>query len=451
MKRLFNLPLYTQITIGLVLGIIFAILSSTLGFSSFTINWIDPFGEIFIRALKLIAIPLVLFSIIKGITGLSDTTRLGRLAVKTITIFLTTTVIAITIGLTIVNTIKPGELVSDEQRLANREKYELWVAGTDGVELLDGEKSSTDAMLEKRIKEANAAKQNKPLQFLVDIVPDNIFKALADSSLMLQIITFALFFGVTLLYVNQQTVKPILDFVDGANEVFIGMVNILMKGAPFFVFALMAGVISKLAGDDTAKMIEVFKGLSWYTLTVLLGLAIVLFGLYPLIATIISKRVNYRGFFKAMGPAQLLALSTSSSAATLPVTMECVNNNLKVDKSISSFVLPIGATVNMDGTALYQAVAVVFLAQFHMVDLTLAQQITIVLTAVLASIGSAAIPSAGLIMMVLILESVGLNPAWIAIIFPVDRILDMCRTVVNVTGDCVVTLVVDSTEKKVGV
>lgn len=446
--RLIKLPLYTQITIGLVLGILFAIFSSTLGFSAFTISWIDPFGEIFIRALKLIAIPLVLFSIIKGITGLSDTTKLGRLAFKTICIYLLTTVIAITIGLTIVNTIKPGELVSDDQRQANRAKYEMWVAGTDGVELIDGEKSGTDAMLEQRIKDADAAKNRKPLQFLVDIVPDNIFKALSDGGMMLQIIFFAIFFGVTLLFVDQKTVKPVLDFVDGANEVFIGMVNILMKGAPFFVFALMAGVISKLAGDDTSKMIEVFKGLSWYSLTVLIGLGTILFGLYPLIASILSKRVNYRSFFKAMGPAQLLALSTSSSAATLPVTMECVNNNLKVDKNISSFVLPIGATINMDGTALYQAIAVVFLAQFHMVDLTLAQQITIVLTAVLASIGSAAIPSAGLIMMVIILESVGLNPAWIAIIFPVDRILDMCRTVVNVTGDAVVTLVVDSTEKK---
>ncbi len=230
--------------------------------------------------------------------------------------------------------------------------------------------------------------------------------------------------------------------MDSAMEVFLKMVDLVMQAAPFFVFALLAGVVSKMAGDDISKVYEIFKGLSWYSLTVFLGLMLMIFLIYPLLVKIFVKKIPYKGFFKAMAPAQTLAFSTSSSAATLPVTMECVEENLGVDKKITSFVLPIGATVNMDGTCLYQAVAVVFLAQLHMIDLTLGQQLTIVLTATLASIGSAAVPSAGLVMLIIVLESVGLNPAWIAIIFPVDRILDMFRTVVNVTGDATVCTII---------
>jgi Na+/H+-dicarboxylate symporter len=219
-----------------------------------------------------------------------------------------------------------------------------------------------------------------------------------------------------------------------------------MQAAPFFVFALLAGVVSKMAGDDIGKVYEIFKGLSWYSLTVVVGLLFMIFILYPLILKLFVKKIPYAGFFKGISPAQTLAFSTSSSAATLPVTMECVEENLGVDKKITSFVLPIGATVNMDGTCLYQAVAVVFLAQLHMIDLTLGQQMVIVVTATLASIGSAAVPSAGLVMLIIVLDSVGLNPAWIAIIFPVDRILDMIRTVVNVTGDATVSSIIANGE-----
>ena len=215
-----------------------------------------------------------------------------------------------------------------------------------------------------------------------------------------------------------------------------------MKAAPFFVFALLAGVVSKMAGNDISKVTQIFKGLSTYSLTVFVGLVFMIFVTYPLILKIFTRVIPYKGFFKAMSPAQTLAFSTSSSAATLPVTMECVEENLGVDKKITGFVLPIGATVNMDGTSLYQAVAVLFLAQIHMIDLSIAQQLTIVLTATLASIGSAAVPSAGLVMLIIVLESVGLNPAWIGIVLPVDRILDMCRTVVNVTGDATVSSVI---------
>jgi len=259
---------------------------------------------------------------------------------------------------------------------------------------------------------------------------------------MLQIIFFAIFFGMCLLYIPSKKAKPVLDFVDSANEVFLKMVHLVMQAAPFFVFALLAGVVSKMAGDDIGKVVEIFKGLSWYSLTVLIGLLLMIFVVYPIILKIFVRKIPYKGFFKGMSPAQTLAFSTSSSAATLPVTMECVEENLGVDKKITSFVLPIGATVNMDGTSLYQAIAVVFLAQMHMIDLTVTQQLIVVITATLASIGSAAVPSAGLVMLIIVLDSVGLNPAWIAIIFPVDRILDMFRTVVNVTGDATVCSII---------
>lgn len=442
-KKYKNSPLHIKIIFGLIAGIIFAVVSSALGISQFTIDWIDPFGTIFIRALKMIAVPLVLFSIIKGITGLHDVSKLGRLGLKTILLYLSTTVVAITVGLVLVNTIKPGNLVDEAQRLENRKSYESWVANKDGVELMDAPSSE---MMSEKMEAAQQQKEAGPLQFLVDMIPENLFSSLGDNGLMLQVIVFALFFGICLLFIEKSFAEPVIKLVDGLNEVFLKMVDIVMQAAPFFVFALLAGVVSKMAGDDPYKVIEIFKGLGWYSLTVVLGLAIMVFGFYPGIMTLLRKKLSYKKFFRAIGPAQMLAFSTSSSAATLPVTMDCVNDNLKVPKSISSFVLPIGATVNMDGTSLYQAVAVIFLAQFHMVDLTLGQQLMIILTASLASIGSAAVPSAGLIMLIIVLESVGLNPAWIAIIFPVDRILDMCRTVVNVTGDATVSTLVAQSE-----
>lgn len=460
-----KLALHWQIIIGLAAGIVWAVLSSTLGWSEFTLNWINPFGTIFINLLKLIAVPLVLFSIISGVSGLTDTASLGRMGFKTLAAYLVTTVFAISIGLTLVNLIKPGALVDDDQRRSNRVRYELWVAETEGVEklddlnllsqLTDAERNelraedqalAENSVVKSKMESAKKTKDSGPLQFVVDMVPSNIFFSLNDNGLMLQIIFFALFFGVTLLYVPKEHSAPVIAFINGTNEVFLKMVDIVMKGAPFFVFALLAGTLSEMAGDDLGSVIEIFKGLGWYSLTVVLGLALMIFVVYPFIMVVIVKRKSYREFFNAIGSAQMLAFSTSSSAATLPVTMECVQDNLGVSEKITSFVLPIGATVNMDGTSLYQAVAVIFLAQFHLVDLSVVQQLTIILTATLASIGSAAVPSAGLVMLIIVLESVGLNPAWIAIVFPVDRILDMCRTVVNVTGDATVATIIAGTE-----
>lgn len=460
-----NLPLHWKIIIGLIAGIIYSLVSSALGWNQFTQNWIDPFGVIFIRLLKFIAVPLVLFSIIGGVSGLPDPSKLGRMGAKTLLAYVITTVAAVTVGLVFVNLLQPGDYIDETQRVKNRLKYELWAESTPGGRILDEERflskpeyaelvaqaeqamktELSDASVQERMKAAEQFKEAGPLQFLVDFVPDNIFAALTDSGRMLQVIFFGIFFGVMLLLIPAEKANPVRQIIDGVNEVFLKMVEVVMEAAPFFVFALMAGVISKMASTP-AEVIEIFKGLLSYSVVVALGLFFMIFVFYPLITSFFVRKLSYGGFFRRISPAQFLAFSTSSSAATLPVTMECVRDNIGVSQNVTNFVLPIGATVNMDGTSLYQAVAVVFLAQMHLVDLTLGQQLTIVLTATLASIGSAAVPSAGLVMMIVVLQSVGLNPAWIAIIFPVDRILDMCRTVVNVTGDATVSTLIAQTE-----
>jgi Na+/H+-dicarboxylate symporter len=262
---------------------------------------------------------------------------------------------------------------------------------------------------------------------------------------MLQVIFFALFFGISLAFLKGPKADSVILFFDGMNDVFIKMVHIIMKGAPFFVFCLMAGVLAKSA-DTMSELIDIFVQLGYYTIIVFGGLMFMLFIFYPTMLKVFGVQIGYREFFKGLSPAQFLAFSTSSSAATLPVTIECATENLKIPEKVTDFVLPIGATVNMDGTSLYQAVAVIFLAQLHDVDLSIAQQLGIVATATLASIGAAAVPGAGLIMLMIVLDSVGLNPLWIAIVLPVDRILDMCRTVVNVTSDVTVSAIIAKSE-----
>ncbi|MEL6561185.1 MAG: dicarboxylate/amino acid:cation symporter [Bacteroidota bacterium] len=464
-----KLPLHIKVIIGLLLGALYAFLSVQFGWNSFTLNYIKPFGDIFINILKLIAVPLVLFSIITGVASLKDIRKLGRMGAKTIGLYLVTTVIAVTVGLVVVNIAKPGEKVSETLRKEFRISYELWQKRTPGVEKLDDmclscqaeNKALVDAVIEKegqqetnewvedKLQKTEAAKNQGPLQPLVDVVPSNLFKALADMS-MLQIIFFAVFFGVVLVSIPKDKAEPVFKVVDGLNEIFVKMVMIVMEAMPIFVFALMAGQIVKAAGTDPDKFFSLLEFLSWYSVVLVIGLAFMVLLFYPVVVTLFSKKLTYRSFMKGIRDAQITAFSTSSSVATLPVTMKCMHNNIKVPEKITSFVLPIGATVNMDGTSLYQAVAVISMAQLHMVDLTISQQLVIIVTASLASIGAAAIPSAGLVLMILVLESVGLNPAWIAIIFPVDRILDMCRTVVNVTGDATVSTIVAETEGELG-
>ncbi len=443
-----------------------AVMSGFFGWSAFTVNWIAPWGRIFISLLKLIAIPLVLFSIIGGIVGLGDPKHLGKLGLRTLLLYLLTTIIAVSIGLALVNAVKPGVWMDQQVRTENRIAYELW-AQSEGHAVHDNtclicEDSNKNLVAEvaqrrgydedeavaQRLKLAQDQEGSGPLTFIEDMVPDNVFGAMSDNGSMLKIIFFAIFFGISLLFVPDKQARPVIDVVNGLTEVFLKMVDLIMQGAPFFVFALLAGLVSEMAGDNPSKVFEMFKGLTWYSLTVLFGLVLMAFVIYPTIMKFFVKRLTFKSFLKGISPAQMLAFSTSSSAATLPVTLECVEENLDVDPKVSSFVLPIGATVNMDGTSMYQAIAVVFLAQWHMIDLDFTQQLTIVLTATLASIGSAAIPSAGLVMLMIVLSSVGLNPAWIGIILPVDRILDMVRTVVNVTGDATVATVIGEMEKE---
>src|SRR5690554_3810830 len=313
-----KLALHWKIIIGMVLGIIWALLSSTMGWSAFTINWIDPFGTIFINLLKLIAVPLVLFSIISGVANIGDPSSLGRMGGKTLGIYLLTTIMAISLGLLLVNTFKPGKLIDEQSRIDNRISYEIW-ADSQGYEIKDGINYLQDPEFFQRaqeisdlskseLKEATVAdkmetvksrKETTPLQPLVDIVPSNFFYSLSNNGLMLQIIFFAIFFGVCLLFIPVDKSQPVLNLVDGINEVFLKMVDVVMQAAPFFVFALLAGVVSKMAGDDIGKVVEIFKELSWYSLTVLLGLLLMIIVVYPIILKVFVKKIPYAGFFKA--------------------------------------------------------------------------------------------------------------------------------------------------------
>ncbi len=462
------MALHWKILIAMALGVVWAFMSGKFGWNDFTEDWIDPFGTIFINSLKFIAVPLVLFSIITGVAGMGDPSKLGRMGGKTLGLYLITTVFSISMGLLLVNLFSPGVQHDEETRLKNRLQYELW-AEESGVEVKDGRHELATATPEqiknanselaalkdskeykkaeeKREKANEAKKGDGPLQPLVDMVPENLVISLSDGRFMLQVIFFALFFGISLAFLPKEKTKMVHSFFDGMNEVFVKMVHIIMRAAPFFVFCLMAGVLAKSA-DSLDELISIFTKLLGYSLVVIFGLSVMLFGFYPLFMRIFGVKISYRKFFQGMSPAQFLAFSTSSSAATLPVTIECVNENLGVPEESTDFVLPIGATVNMDGTSLYQAVAVIFLAQFFDVDLSIAQQLGIVVTATLASIGAAAVPGAGLIMLMIVLESVGLNPMWVAIVLPMDRILDMCRTVINVTSDASVSAIIAKSEK----
>ncbi|HEX5167679.1 MAG TPA: dicarboxylate/amino acid:cation symporter [Cyclobacteriaceae bacterium] len=412
-------PLYIKILIGMILGLIWGLSADSLGLIDFTQNWIKPWGDLFIRCLKLIAVPLIIFSLIDGISNLTDVSRLSRIGGKTIAFYLSTTVIAVTIGLGLVNLIKPGKFMSPEKRDELRQAYA--------------------ADMDTRITSAHEVKDESPLKPLVDVVPENFFGSAADNTNMLQVIFFAILFGIAMILADPQKIKPVKSFFDGTNSVILKIVDIIMRFAPVAVFSLLASL-----NIDT----ELIKALGIYSLSVVAGLAIMVFITYPSILKIFT-RVGYIPFIKGILPAQMLAFSTSSSAATLPVTMECVEKNLNVPEEVSSFVLPLGATINMDGTSIHQGVSAVFIAQAFGIDLTLGQQITVLLTAVLSSVGAAAVPGAGIIMLIIVLEAVGLDPTGLALILAVDRPLDMLRTVVNVTGDSTVAIVIAESESNV--
>tara|TARA_B000000557_G_scaffold95777_1_gene77340 strand:+ start:1483 stop:2742 length:1260 start_codon:yes stop_codon:yes gene_type:complete len=397
--------------LGVICGAVFTKFENG---NAFILDWVKPFGTIFINALKLIAMPLIISSLIKGVSDLKDISRLSLMGGRTIGIYLITTIIAVSIGLIIVNTIRPGNSISESTRMDLIAAYE-----TDA-----GEKQAV----------AKKQKESGPLQALVDLVPDNIFKATTENVNMLQVIFFALFFGVGLILIPPKKAKPVKDFFDGFNEVILKLIDLIMLVAPFGVFALLATLIVE------SPSLDIFLALGLYTFTLVAGLTSMII-IYTLLVKIYVK-IKPSKFIRGISPAQLLAFSTSSSAATLPVTMERVEEHLGVDEEVASFVLPVGATINMDGTSLYQAVAAVFIAQAFGMDLSLGTQLGIIITATLASIGAAAVPSAGMVMLVIVLGQAGIPEAGLALIFAIDRPLDMCRTVVNITGDASVSMIV---------
>jgi len=416
-----KMALHWKILIGMVLGLVIGMLAVSIDGAEGTVakqfitDWIKPFGKIFINMLKLIAMPLIIASLIKGVSDLQDISKLSKMGFRTIAIYVGTTVVAVTIGLVLVNTFKPGTGVSEATRTSLISKYA-------------GEAS-------KRISAASEQAEQGPLQALIDIVPSNFFEAAADNRNMLQVIFFAVFFGIGLILIPPEKAKPVKDFFDGFNEVILKLVDLIMLMAPFGVLALLAGLVVDAPSAD------LFKALLSYSITVVAGLSVLILFFYPMMVKIFTgKPPSF--FFKGIAPAQLLAFSTSSSAATLPVTMERVEEHLGVDKEVTSFVLPVGATINMDGTSLYQAVAAVFIAQVMGIHLGLEAQLSIVITATLASIGSAAVPGAGMVMLVIVLNSAGIPEAGLALIFAVDRPLDMMRTIANVTGDATVSMIV---------
>ncbi|MBS9463421.1 dicarboxylate/amino acid:cation symporter [Flagellimonas sp. 389] len=424
-----KLELHWQILIGMLLGIVFGFVMTQVDWGKgFVSDWIQPLGTIFVTLLKLIAIPLIIASLVKGISDLKDISKFRNIGLRTIMIYVATTVVAITIGLVLVNIAQPGEGISEETIVKLTEAY----ANDKGV---------TD-----KLEEASKQKNSGPLQFLVDMVPENALAALSNNTLMLQVIFFTIFLGISMLLIGEEKAKPLKDFFDALNDVVLKMVDLIMLTAPYAVFALLAGVV--VSSSDPDLLLALLK----YAGVVVLGLFLMII-FYTIVVGVFTKK-NPFWFLKEISPAQLLAFSTSSSAATLPVTMERVEEHIGVDKEVSSFVLPVGATINMDGTSLYQGVAAVFISQALGFDLTFGDQLTIVLTALLASIGSAAVPGAGMVMLVIVLESIGF-PAdklaiGLALIFAVDRPLDMCRTVINVTGDATVSMVVAKSVGKLG-
>ena len=423
-----KLELHWKIIIGLVLGLIFGVLAAANSWGGFTTNWIAPFGKIFINLLKLIAVPLVLSSLITGVASLSDLKKLSRIGGKTITIYIVTTAISVTIGLVSVNLLKPGDTVPEDMKVKLQETYKSAASG--------------------KLEAADQIKERRPLQPIVDMVPSNFFSSASNNRNMLQVVFVAIIIGIALIQIPKNKARPVLDFMEGINDLVIKLVDNIMLMAPIGVFALIADTITSIAGDNLSNVLELLSALGFYMLVVIIGLIIQMVFTYTALLKIFSN-MSLKKFYQGIAPAQLLAFSTSSSAATLPVTMERCEDELGVSEEVSSFVLPLGATINMDGTALYQAVAAVFIAQTLGMDLTLGAQLTIVLTAVLASIGTAAVPGAGIIMLIIILEAIGVPSAGIALILGVDRILDMMRTVTNVTGDASVAVAVASSEGQI--
>jgi Na+/H+-dicarboxylate symporter len=412
-----RIPLYVQILAGMIIGVIIGIVALQADGIQFVRHWIYPWGQVFIRLLQLIAIPLVFVSLIKGMTGLKDISAVSKLGGRTIFIYLITTLIAVLLGLSMGLLVKPGKLVDTAQVAHIQEKYHSFA--------------------EEKKHLAEEKEGQGPLDFLNDIIPNNIFNAAGDNSKMLHVIFFALFFGFAALTVNQAKVKPIIVLFDGLNDIILRMVDYIIYLAPYGVAALMAGLVADFEGD-----VSIFSALGVYALTVAFSMLILIFGFYPLLIRLFTK-IKPGKFLKSIYPVQLFAFTTSSSAATLPVTMDVVEKKLGISPETASFVLPVGVTVNMDGTSCYQAIAVLFIAQVLGIDLSITQLLFIVALTVLSSIGTPGIPGGSFVILTMVLTSVGIPAEGLALIIGIDRPLDMMRTSVNVTGDAVTAAIVD--------
>ncbi len=421
-KRLSDIPLYLQILIGMVAGIIIGLVALRVDGVPFIRNWIQPWGQVFIRLLQLIAIPLVFISLIKGMTGLKDISKFSRIGGKTIGIYICTTVVAILIGLAMGLLVQPGRLVKQDQIAHLQEQYH-------------------NAAEEKKLA-AEQTREQGPLAFLNDIVPNNIIKASSDNGKMLQIIFFAVFFGLATLALPAKKVQPVIALFDSLNDIILKMVDYIILFAPWGVAALMAGLIADFQGDTS-----IFSALAVYALTVVAALFLLLLVFYPLLMHFFT-RISPKKFIRCMYPVQLFAFTTSSSAATLPVTIKTVEKDLGVSEDISSFVLPVGVTINMDGTSCYQTIAILFIAQVLGIDLSFSQLCIIVAMTVLSSIGTPGIPGGSYVILAMVLTSVGIPAEGLALILGIDRPLDMLRTSVNVTGDAAVASIIAGSTKE---
>lgn len=414
-----------QILAGIILGLGWGFLAINTGLADFTVDYIKPFGTIFVNLLKMVAVPMIVTSLIVGVTSLRDINKLSRMGGKTLGIFVMTTIAAITIGVLVANVFKPGVDLPDTIKLKLMSAYADKAAKNTAV--------------------AESVSEKAPLQPLIDLFPENLLHAATDNANMLQIVLVAILLGIALILIPAEKSAPVIKVFDGLNDAVLKIVEIVMLLAPLGVFALISSVITEVAGENPAEALELLVGLGKYVLVVLGGLLMHLFLVYmPMVKFIARKNIFW--FLKKMRPVQLLAFSTSSSNATLALNIDNAEKNIGVDEEVSGFVLPLGATVNMDGTSMYQAIAAIFIAQALDIPLSLTDQVMIVLTATLASIGSAGVPGAGMVMLVIVLNSINVPAAGIALIMGPDRILDMCRTVVNVTGDATVATVVARSE-----
>mmetsp|Transcript_6349 Transcript_6349/g.14367 ORF Transcript_6349/g.14367 Transcript_6349/m.14367 type:complete len:443 (+) Transcript_6349:938-2266(+) len=427
MKRVTS---YIQILIGMGLGLAFAILSARLGWStSFTIHYIKPFGLVFLNSLKMVAIPLIFVSLVVGIVSIENVAKLSRIGGKTLLIYTFTTVLAVAIGILIANYIKPGQIIAESTR--------------------DRLMSLYTGVAERHGATAQTMQQQKaPLQFLMDLIPENIVASMSKNENLLQVVLVAIFFGVALLKIPRRKNRPVVLLFEGINEAIIELIRFIMQLAPVGVFSLVASLLVEVTGDsDPNEIFEILYALLWYVITVTTGLAFMTFIIYPMMLKFFTN-MSYVYFFRGINPAQLVAFTTSSSAASLPVVMERAEKNLGIPEEITNFVFPLGATINMDGTALYQGAAIVFIAQALGLDLSITAQLMIVTHVVISSLGVAGVPGGAMVTTMMLLQSLGIPAGGLSLILAPDRILDMCRTVTNVTGDAAVAVLIASSEGK---